>query len=67
VSGGRQIRMLDASDDALTEGFHAFEPDRGQRWTDGDAKLPDGLFQDADGHMQLVLSVCGVLQYPLFG
>ena len=36
---GARLRTLDASDESLVEGFHAFEPDNGFRWTDGDAAV----------------------------
>jgi hypothetical protein len=33
--------MLEASKPLLVDGFHAFEPTNGWRWTCGDALLPD--------------------------
>ncbi len=53
-------------DAALAEGFHAFEPDNGYRWTEGDAALPATLFADIDGACQLELLVGGTMRYPLF-
>jgi hypothetical protein len=64
---GRQVRMLDASDDQLVAGFHAFEPDNAHRWTDGDAILPSCLFEDVDGPAQLIVVVSGSTQYGLCG
>jgi hypothetical protein len=63
---GTRLRVLDASDPALVEGFHAFEPDNGFRWTDGDAALPATLFADIEGACQLELLVGGAMRYPLF-
>ena len=49
------------------EGFHEFEPENGLRWTDGDAALPQGLFEGFDGPKELVVHVAGTTQYQLFG
>jgi hypothetical protein len=62
---GPKVRLLDASDDQLVAGFHAFEPDNAHRWTDGDATLPSSLFEDVDGPAQLVVVVSGTTRYPL--
>ena len=62
---GRKLRLLDASDDQLVAGFHAYEPDNAHRWTDGDATLPSSLFEDVDGPAQLVVVVSGTTRYPL--
>lgn len=56
---GARVRVLDASDDAFTEGFHAFEPGDGIRCTDGDAPLPVALFTDMDGTSQIELLIGG--------
>jgi hypothetical protein len=61
-----RFRVMEAADPALAEGFHAFEPDSGLRWTDGDAALPPALFEGFDGPMELVLHLGGTTQYPLF-
>jgi len=63
---GRRLRVLDAADESMAEGFHAFEPDNGYRWTDGDAALPATLFADIEGACQLELLVGGAMRYPLF-
>ena len=62
---GRRLRVLDAADESLAEGFHTFEPDNGFRWTDGDATLPTTLFADIEGACQLDLLVGGTTQYPV--
>jgi antigen 43 len=64
---GRQVRVLDASDESLVEGFHPFETDNLFRWTDGDAALPVTLLADIEGACQFELLVGGAMQYPLFG
>jgi len=56
---------MHAADALLTEGFHAFEPDNGLRWTDGDAAVPAALFRHFDGTADLVLHVGGTTHYPL--
>jgi hypothetical protein len=46
---GPKVRVVDADDERLAEGFHPYEADGGIRWTDGDAVLPvDGLAGDAE-------------------
>jgi hypothetical protein len=62
---GTRFRVLEAADALLEEGFHAFEPDNGQRWTDGDAGVPSGLFDGFDGPTELVLHVGCTTRYPL--
>jgi autotransporter passenger strand-loop-strand repeat protein len=62
---GARLRMVDAADESLAEGFHAFEPDNGFRWTDGDALLPATLFAGIEGACQLDLLVSATTRYPL--
>ena len=64
---GTRLRVIEAADASLTDGFHAFEADNGLRWTDGDAALPAALFDGFDGPVELVLHVGGTTRYPLFG
>jgi hypothetical protein len=42
---GARVRVLELDSPAPLDGFHAFEPDDGIRWTDGDALLPGDLFE----------------------
>jgi hypothetical protein len=42
-------QLLLADDRRLTDGYHAFEPDIGIRWTTGDAGIPAALFQAMAG------------------
>jgi len=62
---GRRLHVLEAADASLAEGFHAFEPDNGCRWTDGDAVLPAALLAAIGGACQLDLLVAGSMRYPL--
>jgi hypothetical protein len=62
---GSWFRTIEVTDPALTEGFHAFEPGNGLRWTDGDAALPCSLFGTLDGPKELVLHVGAIMSYPI--
>jgi hypothetical protein len=64
---GVRLRVMEADDPTLAEGFHGFEPNDGLRWTNGDASLPATLFADLNGPMELELHVAGTTSYPLFG
>jgi len=44
VRKGTRFRTIEARDACLSQGFHAFEPNTGFRWTDGDAAVPSALF-----------------------
>jgi hypothetical protein len=57
VSQRTRFRTLHADDPLLAEGFHAFEPDNGFRWTDGEAVLPAALFGGFTGPFELLLAV----------
>ncbi|HVC59617.1 MAG TPA: Hint domain-containing protein [Acetobacteraceae bacterium] len=63
VRQGTRFRVMEAADPSLADGFHAFEPDNGLRWTDGDAALPRALFEGFGGPMELVLHVGGTTSY----
>jgi autotransporter-associated beta strand protein/VCBS repeat-containing protein len=62
---GRQMIAMDASDEALQQGFHGYEPEEGCRWTDGDADVPASLTEAFDGVWELALILCGTANYPL--
>jgi hypothetical protein len=64
---GADLRLLEAADASLSDGFHLFEPDNGFRWTNGDARLPAALFDGVDGPSELELHVGGTTRYPMFG
>jgi hypothetical protein len=62
ISGARH-RTIGADDDRLTEGFHGYEPDLDIRWTDGDAALPDALFEGFDGPADMIIQLGGATRY----
>jgi hypothetical protein len=47
----------------LSQGFHAFEPGTGLRWTDGDAALPAALFDGFAGKVEVVVHLGGTATY----
>ncbi len=65
VRRGWRFQVMPAADALLTDGFHAFEPDSGLRWTDGDATLPAALLQHCRRKADLVLYVGGTTHYRL--
>jgi len=66
VRRNTQFQVIKAIDKRLAAGFHTFERDTGLRWTDGDAPLPNALFQGFDGPFELVLQLGGATRYPAF-
>jgi hypothetical protein len=60
-------RIAAASDAAWREGFHAFEPDQGFRWTHGDALVPAALFAGIVGPCEVTLHIGGSADYLLLG
>jgi hypothetical protein len=65
VRQGTRFRVIEATDSALAEGFHAFEPENGLRWTNGNAALSSVLFEGFEGPVELVLHVGCTTHYPL--
>jgi autotransporter-associated beta strand protein len=63
---GSRLRMIEASDDCLSDGYHQFEEANGFRWTDGDARLPPALLDGVTGVAELEVHVAATAQYPLF-
>jgi hypothetical protein len=63
---GARLRLIEASDPALCDGFHLFEEVNGFRWTDGDARLPETLFDGVTGVVDVELHVGATARYPLF-
>ena len=59
------FQVTDASNPLLSDGFHAFEPDLGLRWTDGAAKLPAAVLDGFKGPVDLVLHIPCTTTYPL--
>jgi hypothetical protein len=43
-----------------------YEAANGFRWTNGDANLPETMFDGADGAVELELQVAATARYPLF-
>ena len=60
---GRPPQMLKADDARLTDGFHEFEPDKGFRWTNGNASLPMSFFRGISGacFLEIDLAACTTL------
>ena len=56
--------LLDADDDRLTVGFHAYEAACNLRWTDGDAELPAEALARFDKGAEVMLHLGGATQYP---
>jgi hypothetical protein len=54
---------FDADDKRLVEGFHVFEADPNIRWTDGDAVVPESLFDGFIGPLNLTLRLGGKTSY----
>ena len=67
VTQGERLRTIEAEDERLTVGFHAFEADNGFRWTDGDATIPADLHAGFTGPVEIVLHVGGSTQYVADG
>jgi hypothetical protein len=64
VRQGTKFMLLDAADDRLTVGFHAYEADGHLRWTDGCAELPAEAFARFDQGAEVMLHLGGATQYP---
>jgi hypothetical protein len=62
---GRHLAVIDAADERLTDGIHAYEADCEHRWTDGYARLAESLFDGMDGPVELVLTLTDTATYPL--
>ena len=63
VRQGPHFGIIEAKDNRLTDGFHAFEADGGFRWTDGDAGVPLSLLAGLTGPLELVLHVACSTRY----
>ncbi|HEY2617338.1 MAG TPA: Hint domain-containing protein [Acetobacteraceae bacterium] len=59
----RRRSTIDADAASLIDGYHAFEPDNGIRWTDGSATVPADLFTGMSGPCMLMLKLGGSTQY----
>ena len=63
VRRAAKLRIFEAEDPRLTLGFHAFEPDNGFRWTDGDSVLPVELLRDFAAPAILTLELRSTAHY----
>ena len=64
VRQGTRFRVISPDDERLTAGFHAFEPAKGLRWTNGDATLPTEVFAGFTAPLELVVRVGASTRYP---
>jgi hypothetical protein len=62
---GQHIKVTEADDPSLCDGFHAFEADNGFRWTTGTGRLPAAVFEGAYGACELQLDIACTTQYQL--
>jgi hypothetical protein len=49
-----RLRVINAADPVLVDGFHAYEAAGGHRWTDDDALLPATLWAGFTGPLELM-------------
>jgi hypothetical protein len=63
VLSGSRHRTIVAGDGRLSEGFHVYEPGLDIRWTDGDAALPNDLFDGFVSPAELLLQLNGATRY----
>jgi hypothetical protein len=61
---GAKFMLIDADDERLTSGFHAYEADCNLRWTDGHAELPIEAFARFDEGADVTLHLGGATRYP---
>ncbi len=62
---GERVCVISAADPQLADGFQAFEPPGGMRWTDGEGVLPPTLFDGFSGLLELFVHVACTARYPL--
>ena len=62
---GRHLKVLDAANSELTNGFQNFEPELGIRWTNGSGAIPTNSLPDMDGPFDLEIVLDGQTQYPV--
>ena len=63
VSQGIRMRVIEAADDRLKDGFHAHEAELDLRWTDGDATIPADIFDGWTGAVAIALRLTGTTSY----
>ena len=63
VRHGPLLATMAAGDPQMADGFHAFEPELGLRWTDGRGVVPAALFDGMDGETELAVVVTSTARY----
>jgi len=63
VQQGAKYTQLNADDERLTAGFHAYEPSYRLRWTDGRGELPVQALHRFDEGAELLLQLGGATRY----
>ncbi|HTW72599.1 MAG TPA: Hint domain-containing protein, partial [Acetobacteraceae bacterium] len=63
IGQGARLRVLQADDASLHDGFHAFEPECGHRWTDGDGAIPAPFLDGLAGPCEVLLELTGATHY----
>ena len=63
ITNGRYRRTIEAWDDCLCAGFHGCEPETDIRWTAGDARLPERLFNGCSGLIDIQIETGGATRY----
>ena len=63
ITNGRHRRTIEAWDDCLCAGFHGYEPETDIRWTAGDARLPERLFNGCSGLIDIQIETGGATRY----
>jgi Hint domain len=62
---GATLVMIEAGDDRLSSGFHAFEPDLALRWTEGSAEIQAEFLEAVTGAFELEVLTAGATHYRL--
>ncbi|WP_158932446.1 Hint domain-containing protein [Acidisphaera sp. S103] len=63
IRQGGKFMLIEADDDRLTVGFHAYEAGCHLRWTNGSATLPIAAFARFDKGAEVMLHLGGATQY----
>jgi hypothetical protein len=63
IRKGTRFKIVEAVDERLIDGFHAFEADRAPRWTDGAASVPASLYDGFTGPFEVALHIGATTRY----
>jgi hypothetical protein len=63
LAQAQRQKVIETDAALLTDGYHAFEPADGIRWTNGNAVVPKELFVGMSGPGMLMIHLCGTTQY----